>query len=339
MVTFSLNMIMEQHQQLSLSEQQVKAQQKSLEQQVEQPQCCPNCGTPCRSGDKFCEECGVALKGISCAKCGSPTQPNWEICPHCGQGLHAELCSFCGASMETGDSFCPDCGNPRTGIICPDCKTLNFRSFCRKCNRPLNEMAMQEVQKAQKDPVFLQMLALAQELADLEDQLLEASAGKNEGEEADLPHVELGEADKKLIEQYKELFAGVGSLGETSVPKVESKAEEPAQTHSKVKLNVKKVDLDEAQQSYKEKLEEMRGLMEKLRPEGDVTPQMQRNYYSARKLPVLRKTVTKTPVHWICNLCGCQHRQPSECAQPELGGTWIYEDVVTMMKTFEYQDD
>ena len=104
-------------------------------------------------------------------------------------------------------------------------------------------------------------------------------------------------------------------------------------------MNVKRVDLDEAKQSYKEKLEEMRGLMEKLRPEGDMTPQMQRNYYSARKLPVLRKSVSKAPVCWVCNLCGCQHNQPSECAQPELGGTWIYEDVVTVTKTFEYQDD
>ena len=88
-----------------------------------------------------------------------------------------------------------------------------------------------------------------------------------------------------------------------------------------------------------EKLEEMKLLMEKLRPEGDMTPQMQRNYYSARKLPVLRKSVTKAPVCWICNLCGCHHSHPSECAQPELGGTWVYEDVVTVTKTFEYQDD
>ena len=79
----------QQHQ--SLSEQQIKAQQKTSEKKAEQPQCCPNCGTPCHSGDKFCEECGMALKGTSCMRCNSPVQPNWEICPHCGQGLHAEL--------------------------------------------------------------------------------------------------------------------------------------------------------------------------------------------------------------------------------------------------------
>ncbi len=327
----------QQHQ--SLSEQQVKTQQKTTEKQAEQPQCCPNCGTPCRSGDKFCEECGMPLKGKSCVRCGVPIQADWEICPHCGQSLHAELCSFCGASMEADDSFCPDCGNPRTGIICPDCNTLNFRSFCRKCNRPLNEMAMQEMQKAKHDPVFQEMLALAQELADLEERILDTPSGEISEEDSEPPQLELSEADKKLIQQYKDLFAGSGSLEEISIPKPEPLKETPVQARPKIQLNVKRVDLDEAKQSYKEKLEEMRGLMEKLRPEGDMTPQMQRNYYSARKLPVLRKSVSKAPVCWVCNLCGCQHNQPSECAQPELGGIWIYEDVVTVTKTFEYQDD
>jgi len=327
----------QQHQ--SLSEQQVKTQQKTTEKQAEQPQCCPNCGTLCHRGDKFCEECGMPLKGKSCVRCGVSIQADWEICPHCGQSLHAELCSFCGASMEANDSFCPDCGNPRTGIICPDCNTLNFRSFCRKCNRPLNEMAMQEMQKAKHDPVFQEMLALAQELADLEKRILDTPSGEISEEDSEPPQLELSEADKKLIQQYKDLFAGSGSLEEISIPKPKPLKETPVQARPKIQLNVKRVDLDEAKQSYKEKLEEMRGLMEKLRPEGDMTPQMQRNYYSARKLPVLRKSVSKAPVCWVCNLCGCQHNQPSECAQPELGGTWIYEDVVTVTKTFEYQDD
>lgn len=281
----------------------------------------------------------MPLKGKSCVRCGVPIQADWEICPHCGQSLHAELCSFCGASMEADDSFCPDCGNPRTGIICPDCNTLNFRSFCRKCNRPLNEMAMQEMQKAKHDPVFQEMLALAQELADLEERILDTPSGEISEEDSEPPQLELSEADKKLIQQYKDLFSGSGSLEEISIPKPKPLKETPVQARPKIQLNVKRVDLDEAKQLYKEKLEEMRGLMEKLRPEGDMTPQMQRNYYSARKLPVLRKSVSKAPVCWVCNLCGCQHNQPSECAQPELGGTWIYEDVVTVTKTFEYQDD
>ncbi|WP_291529071.1 zinc ribbon domain-containing protein [Bacteroides sp. UBA939] len=329
---------MEQHSQ-SLSQQQVKVQQKPSESQLEQPKCCPNCGTPCHGGDKFCEECGMSLKETSCSRCGLSVQPDWEICSHCGQGLQAELCSFCGSPMETDDSFCPDCGNPRTGIVCPDCKALNFRSFCRKCNHPLNEMAMQEMQKAKNDPVFQEMLVLAQELAELEDQILSTADESTSDAEPELPQVELSDADKKLIQQYKDLFAGVASAKEIPSSKIEPKIEEPVLARPKINLNVKKVELDEAKQSYKEKLQEMQQLMARLRPEGDVTPQMQRNYYSARKLPVLRKSVSKAPAYWVCNYCSFHHNQPSECAKPHLGGTWKYEDVVTMAQTFEYQDD
>lgn len=242
--------------------------------------------------------------------------------------------------MDAHDSFCPDCGNPRTGITCPHCRTLNFRSFCRKCNSPLDEMAMQEVQKAKSDPVFCQMMTLAQQLADLEEQLQTGPPGNDPQDEPELSWPELSEADRKLIEQYKELLSGTAPLPQPSpTPAPEPKTEPSAAPRPKIQLNIKKVNLDEIQQSYKEKLDEMKQLIAKLRPEGDMTPQMQRNYYSARKVMVTRKKVTKAAVCWVCNLCGFKHNQPSECAQPELGGTWMYEDIITTTQSYEYVDD
>lgn len=320
-----------------LANQAVKTKQKA-EVKLEQQRQCSNCGTPCQREDKFCEECGMPLQVESCVRCNTPIQPGWEICPQCGQGLQSELCSFCGSSMEATDAFCLECGNPRTGINCPECNTLNFRSFCRKCNHPLNELAEQEMLNAKRDPVFQEMLVLAQELADLEDKILSATSQPSYGDEPDQA-IELSKEDQKLIGQYKDLFAG-------SIP-VENAYSNPSlpntptttQQRPKLKLNIKRAEVEQDKHSYKEKLEEMKRLMEKLRPEGDVTPQLQRNYYSARKLPMLKKTVTKNPVGWVCNLCGCQHKQPSECAQPELGGTWIYEDVISYTKGFDYPDD
>ena len=61
------------------------------------------------------------------------------------------------------------------------------------------------------------------------------------------------------------------------VARPEPKVEEPVQTRPKIQLNVKKVDLDEAKQSYKEKLEEMKLLMEKLTPGGSMTPRCSEN--------------------------------------------------------------
>lgn len=55
------------------------------------------------------------------------------------------------------------------------------------------------------------------------------------------------------------------------VARPEPKVEEPVQTRPKIQLNVKKVDLDEAKHLIKRNWK-MKLLMEKLRPEGDMTP-------------------------------------------------------------------
>lgn len=327
-------------QQQSLAKQEVKTKQQRQEKQSEQAKCCHNCGTPCHSGDKFCEECGMPLRAESCVRCNAPTQPGWEICPQCGQRLQAEMCSFCGSEMEASHAFCLECGNPRAGIVCADCDTLNFRSFCRKCNRPLNEIAEQEMLKAKNDPVFQSMMALAQELAQLEEKILGAQSPQDQEDPIEAAaQIEMSDADKKLIEQYKELLAG-SVPAEKAIPTAPAPpSQAQAKPRTKLKLSIKKAEADQAKQDYKEKLEEMKRLMEKLRPEGDITPQLQRNYYSARKVHIKKKIVTKDPVGWVCNLCGCKHRQPSECAQPELGGTWIYEDIITFENVYDYPDD
>ena len=85
------------------------------------------------------------------------------------------------------------------------------------------------------------MLALAQELADLEEQILNTVSEEIPVGEPELPPVELSEADKKLIQQYKDLFSGSGSLEGMQVARPEPKVEEPVQTRPKIQLNVKKV--------------------------------------------------------------------------------------------------
>ncbi|MDR1003523.1 MAG: zinc ribbon domain-containing protein [Prevotellaceae bacterium] len=334
-------------QQQSLSKRQIKRQQSTITPS-EAPatrRVCTNCGTPFHDGDKFCEECGMPLSAASCPHCGVAVQPQWEICPSCGHSLQPDQCSFCGAPLDHDDTFCPECGNPRAGIACPGCGTLNFRSFCRKCNRPLNEAADREMQRAQKDPVFQQMVALAGELADLEAQLTgqgDNSEGDNQsGVAQDEPAVALNQADQALLERYQALFDGrkvEASTASPPKPTAPSVAPQPVQRESKIKLTIAKPELNGTAEAYKEKVEEMQRLMQKLRPEGDMTPQMQRNYYSARKLPVLKKTVTKVPAYWICNLCHARHLQPSECAQPQLGGEWVYDDIITAKRVFEYED-
>ena len=73
---------------------------------------------------------------------------------------------------------------------------------------------------------------------------------------------------------------------------------------------------------------DLNALMEQMLPPAGSTPQEQRNYYSARKVAVETRTVTKHKVGWVCNYCGATHANPSECCKPFLGGKWVYEDIV-----------
>lgn len=69
-------------------------------------------------------------------------------------------------------------------------------------------------------------------------------------------------------------------------------------------------------------------LLEQMLPPAGSTPQEQRNYYSARKVAVESRTLTRVKVGWVCNYCGCTHPNPADCCKPFLGGKWVYEDKV-----------
>ena len=109
-----------------------------------------------------------------CPHCGAAVDFHMELCPHCHHPLHPDICTYCGAEMEPEDQFCCECGGPRKGITCPICGTLNFRSFCSHCNTPLDDLARAEVEKAQRDPVYQKAVSLAEQMAELEEQIMAA---------------------------------------------------------------------------------------------------------------------------------------------------------------------
>lgn len=282
---------------------------------------CPNCGAVHVSSDKFCPECGMAIRSHECARCGATTEPDWEICPQCGQNLHAECCSFCGAKTDRGDTFCPECGNSKKGIICPNCKTLNFRSFCRKCNTPLNTLAQEALQQIRQKPKWKEALAIAKELAELEELL--SQTGDEETQQGEIQ--ELSEENREFVNQYKELLAVFRGQ------KYEEKTETPKPTTSETKprkqfsLNIS--NKEEAQAQYNAKLEEMKNRLNSLFPDTEMTPQMQRNYYTAVKIEIIKKIKVNVKIGWKCNAYGCVHDKPNDCAKPFMGGEWIYKEV------------
>ena len=276
---------------------------------------------------------------MECPNCHAEVSAHCELCPECGHPLHTGTCTYCGSPMDPDDMFCGECGGSRKGVTCPRCGVLNFRSFCRNCNAPLDELAQQELERAKHDPVFGRMLTLAKRLAELEEKMQQAAtAGGLEQEEeervADFTQMaELTEEEKALAEQYKKMMSEMG-MAIVEAPKPEA-PKQPAAPKQRARLEAP--DLTALQQEYRDGLQEMADLMSQLQPDPAAPPQIQRNYYSARKLPVLHTEVVHEPAEWVCNFCGCHHRQPSECAEPDLGGTWIYNSYTITTKTYEYQ--
>ena len=272
----------------------------------------------------------VIKTGATCPFCGQTVGVGDEICLHCGHKL-VLYCTFCGAPMSPDDKECSQCGTSADGIICPKCGSLSFRAFCPVCNNALTRAAQKAVEKAQSDPKFQQVQELVAQIGEMREQLFSIESIEDE-EDSDDAEVSVQEDDSRAF-----------SVEQGSIPeKVEITKEKtfPCPTVSQEKTVLKK-QIETLEKDINQLLSEM------LPPVG-ATPQQQRNFYCARKVEIVKKKeVTrsvKDPVGWVCNLCGCLHRQPSECAKPELGGRWIYgkthyytETITTKINT-EIQD-
>lgn len=98
----------------------------------------------------------------------------------------------------------------------------------------------------------------------------------------------------------------------------------------------------EAREEYQRVVKDINQLFEEMLPPAGSTPEEQFNYYSARKVAIETTQTIKRDIKtgWVCNYCGCYHNQPSECAEPWHGGTWIYktEEVTITTKTYQYEE-
>ncbi len=249
---------------------------------------------------------------IGCPHCGQPVKKSWEWCPSCGHSL-VDWCTFCGADIPRGEDECPECGMSRSGVVCPKCGTRNAGGFCRKCNEPLTLAAKKELERALKDPQFVKAAELAVQAAEL---LARIEAEEQEVPESEIKEIELPEDVLRLKELLGKttLRQAQGPDGKQTQP-LDGKQQQAQRPKSKAELRAEyskiKAELDKA-------------LNEMLPPVGS-TPQEQRNYFSARKLPVEKVILTKGREAWVCNFCGCWHNCPSECCEPWHGGKWVYE--------------
>ncbi|MEF2599127.1 MAG: zinc ribbon domain-containing protein [Bacteroidales bacterium] len=251
--------------------------------------------------------------GATCPYCGKDIRKSWEFCPGCGHSL-VGWCTFCGADIPRGEDECPECGMSRSGIVCPKCGTLNVRGFCSKCNEPLTMAAKKELERARKDPAFLKAAELAVKAAEIQT-MIEAAEEEvaKENIEAKLP---------EDVMRLREL------LGKTTF----RQAQEPEKVRQEQRSGApagpaagKMKSKAELRAEYSRIQEELNKALSEMLPPAGSTPQEQRNYFSARKLPVEKIIHTKVRNAWVCNFCGCWHNRPSECCEPWHGGKWVCE--------------
>ncbi len=202
-------------------------------------------------------------------------------------GRHKGECTFCGAAVSPADTVCEECGMPLAGLKCPVCGAVSHNSFCTRCNTPLNRMAQMAVEKAKQDPKFQEVCRLVEKAEKLREKM-------------------------KVSGQARVVDEGERALLELMGVSVEFTQTE-----------------EDVSGEYEQTVQDIDRLFSEMLPPAGSTPQQQQNYYSARHICVTTITENlvkvKTPVAWICNFCGCRHNQPSECAEPYLGGTWVYE--------------
>lgn len=251
---------------------------------------CPFCGTINEPEAVFCASCGRALKTISCPNCGSSIDADADFCEACHHYIKDDVCSFCGSYFHPSDPFCPGCGNPRGGIVCPTCRTMNTFSFCKQCGTPLTKEAEMILTQLKETPQYRELQELAAEYEQL-DMTVAITTEKDRQREQ--RNNDLRERVLRLLEQD----AGVAL---PVIPKAAKK------TMSREELDAKKQEV----------LEQLSNLMDQMAIPASPSPVQVRNYAMAQKPAGVR-------LAWVCNYKHAMHASPCGCAKPQLGGKWI----------------
>ena len=264
-------------------------QQQQQRQQAAAGRACPFCGAINEPEALFCAQCGQPINKTTCPHCGAEIDPDADFCEVCHHYIKKDVCSFCGAHLTGKEAFCPECGNPRGGIVCPTCHTLNDFSFCKQCGTPLTDEARQLLAELQLTPEYKEMEALAKELQQME-MTIPLSTERDKVRD---------QLSRKLRERVLTLLAQDRGIAQPEIKELEP--------------SVEKQDLEAQKEARLKRLNE---ILEQMAQKPEPQPAKVRNYAMACKPQGVR-------LAWECNFKHALHSSPCGCAKPQLGGKWI----------------
>src|SRR5574344_378870 len=251
---------------------------------------CPYCHTPNDTEAVFCTSCGKPLRTVVCPHCGNAIDAEADYCEVCTSYITTNICSYCGAPIDEHEVYCHECGNPRGGIVCPVCNTLNDFAFCKQCGTPLTDGAKALVAELKKQPDYQLLVQTAREM-----------------EELDMPIPYESERDvvrDQLNEQLRERVLTLLSKDKcVSNPVI-------------TKHDIKKLSKEELKRRKEEKQQVLMKLLDRMALPAMASPVTVRNYAMAQKPAGVR-------LAWVCNWKHVMHASPYGCGKPQLGGKWV----------------
>lgn len=238
-----------------------------------------------------------------CPNCGWGVTATADICENCSEWLLTGKCNFCYADFEEGQKFCSECGNPPTGIICKSCGTLSHFDFCPNCNTPQTEQANEIIQELKNSIEF-------QTISNLIISEVQSIAN---------PSPNSLEQINNYLSKFNQQVKKKKSFSLEADNNIEENIKTTEQSGVKVKSEQDKL----IEQEQKE-IEAIK-LLKEAQSKTFANNQEARRFFGALKIILPAVIIKRKPIGWMCNAYGSTHETPQECADPSMGGIWIYE--------------